>query len=799
MTVTLLQVRTYNPVIARSHQSLHDLATYVSPLPGPSNRRSPSPLPTSSSVKTTNSPSKITLKRKISQLHTLNILKSNKIRRLQKENWRQKKKISSLKGLVSELKNKNLMLEEHENIIFEHFGENKNIIQRLFQKTQNKGVRNMYDHSIRAFATTLHFFSPKAYNYVRQKFYNSLPHPKTLAKWYSAIDGKPGFTVEAINFLKLKVKHSNKQLYCSLVFDEIAIRKHLEYSGTEYYGYVDYGSALHGDSMELASEALVFMIVCINEPWKLPIGYFFISGLNSQQKTALVKQALTLLKEIEINVTNITFDGCVANFSMCNLLNCRFDRSNLKADFTFNDSKYFLLPDPVHMIKLIRNCFGEKKKFINVDGECINFEFIEKLNNLQEQEGLHLGTKLRKQHVNFLKQKMKVRLATQLLSRSVSEALFYCRDKLQLKEFRNCGPTADFILIMNNVFDILNSHKISDFGFKQATCSNNIENIRLFLFDFSRYINNLKFLDGTHVLLSQRKSGFVGLLMGLKAVIGIYDEYIAKGHLNFIPTYKLNQDHIELFFGTIRSQGGYNNNPTCRQFMAAYKKILIHAEVREGGAGNCIPLEDINILNVTSRTKPPEQIINESVANRSLVNCIDDAATHDFLNDHNYAFNYDSLSAYSVEVVTYIAGFVSFKLGNKLQCELCVTQLYGDKEDFLDSLISHKSRGGLKYPSTDVLVICIKTEKFLKVESIHKNKINKEIICLKILNYFIQEKIFEHMVCHDSSPIESHKVLLIKAVCNCYLTTRINYMCKNTLNEEKIRNMYTKLILFKGQ
>lgn len=73
-------------------------------------------------------------------------------------------------------------------------------------------------------------------------------------------------------------------MLCSLIFAEIAIRKHLEDTGTEYYDYVDYGSAVDGDCMKLPTEALVFMIVCINEPWKLPIGYVFISGINSQQK-----------------------------------------------------------------------------------------------------------------------------------------------------------------------------------------------------------------------------------------------------------------------------------------------------------------------------------------------------------------------------------------------------------------------------------------------------------------------------------------------------------------------------------
>lgn len=43
----------------------------------------------------------------------------------------------------------------------------------------------------------------------------------------------------------------------------------------------------------------------------------------------------------------------------------------------------FLLPNPGH-VKLVR-ISGEKKKFINVNAELINFEFVGKLNNLQKK------------------------------------------------------------------------------------------------------------------------------------------------------------------------------------------------------------------------------------------------------------------------------------------------------------------------------------------------------------------------------------------------------------------------------
>ncbi|EFN68497.1 hypothetical protein EAG_00073, partial [Camponotus floridanus] len=78
--------------------------------------------------------------------------------------------------------------------------------------------------------------------------------------------------------------------------------------------------------------------------------------------------------------------------------------------------------------------------------------------------------------------------------------------------------------------------------------------------------------------------GFLCLLISMKSLLSIYKECVDKDNLSLIPVYKMSQDHLELFFGSIRSCGGYNNNPTCRQFISAYKKILIHAEIREHGA-----------------------------------------------------------------------------------------------------------------------------------------------------------------------------------------------------------------------
>jgi len=81
------------------------------------------------------------------------------------------------------------------------------------------------------------------------------------------------------------------------------------------------------------------------------------------------------------------------------------------------------------------------------------------------------------------------------------------------------------------------------------------------------------------------------LILGLKNLIKLYEHFILEEHVKYLLTYKLSQDHIETTFSAFRSRGGYNNNPTCRQFSAAYKRILVHNQVVGSIYGNCTILD----------------------------------------------------------------------------------------------------------------------------------------------------------------------------------------------------------------
>jgi DNA transposase THAP9 len=89
---------------------------------------------------------------------------------------------------------------------------------------------------------------------------------------------------------------------------------------------------------------------------------------------------------------------------------------------------------------------------------------------------------------------------------------------------------------------------------------------------FEEYVFSLKLIDGINVVNSSRKTGFVGIEWVLKNWLNVYDLIQEKNYcVEYILSYKISQDHLETFFSTVKSKGGYNNNPSAKEFKASYK------------------------------------------------------------------------------------------------------------------------------------------------------------------------------------------------------------------------------------
>jgi hypothetical protein len=89
----------------------------------------------------------------------------------------------------------------------------------------------------------------------------------------------------------------------------------------------------------------------------------------------------------------------------------------------------------------------------------------------------------------------------------------------------------------------------------------------------------------------------------LKSLTNLTYDIINGGYLKFILSYKFSQDHLEMLFSAIRAKRGFNNNPTVTQFEAAYKALLVHAEIKSNTSANCLAQDNTSTLKISSLKK----------------------------------------------------------------------------------------------------------------------------------------------------------------------------------------------------
>ncbi|EDS36008.1 conserved hypothetical protein [Culex quinquefasciatus] len=192
---------------------------------------------------------------------------------------------------------------------------------------------------------------------------------------------------------------------------------------------------------------------------QVPVGYFLINGISAEAKMDLVNTMLIALHDAGVTIRALVFDGTQANLSMAHLLGC-----NLKIDFEkplvikfehpCSEHSVHVLLDVMHMLKLVRNtCYG--RKVIKTPRGEAKWEFLEKLNEFQIENGAKLGNKLSNNHIHFSNNKMKTIYAIQTISNGCAHALEVL--KVFKDEFLSCDATIELLRIFTNLFDIFNS------------------------------------------------------------------------------------------------------------------------------------------------------------------------------------------------------------------------------------------------------------------------------------------------------------------------------------------------------
>lgn len=605
----------------------------------------------------------------------------------------------------------------------------------------------------------MHLRSPGAYNYLREKFNYNLPHESTIRKWYanSTSNGGPGIQKDCFETLSKLVSTAHdteKQVYSSLCYDEVAIKQLVQWSDArkKFMGYQTYGA---NNESKIASQAIVFLITGINFIFSIPVAYHFIGNLNQNLKAELLKEVITAITNIGIVVVNLTFDGLSANLQACVILGSSFALSDFRPYFPnpVNDSRIHVILDACHMMKLWRNTLANVKTLKDGNGEVIDWHFFEKLENYRIKNDF-ITHKLTKRHILWYTNKMNVRLAAQTLSHSVSKSLLYLQDA-DCPGFRNSAATAEFAKRAND----------------KILCETNSTQIFSHLEDTASYIKGLK-IEKTEILKSRNKTGFIGFLINIDSLKRIYEDLVVPKRMNEIPTMRLSQDFLESLFGRIRALLGSNNHPTEEKFISAFRKMLVNSELAASRLSNCT--DQLSILQVSSRKQ--NQIDQTSEENIEAE--IEDLHQ---INENDYL-----LDMFQQSSIGYAAGSIESQILNYayFACAECSAVL---KENDLSGLHFFKSKK-TTVPCKSTVDICIVANRFVKMFENDTN-FNYKFMINKILQNIDFDTIYPKSVEHEAG----HMYYFVRFIIEEYVRIRLTYIAKTkTLSNQKkfLRNRW---------
>jgi len=100
------------------------------------------------------------------------------------------------------------------------------LFQNEIANVKKQANHKSYSEEIREFCLTLHFYSPRAYDFIRQR--STLPDPSTIRRWLATRHCNPGVLCEVIEYFKHKIKTETSAFShvtdVALIYDAMSIR-----------------------------------------------------------------------------------------------------------------------------------------------------------------------------------------------------------------------------------------------------------------------------------------------------------------------------------------------------------------------------------------------------------------------------------------------------------------------------------------------------------------------------------------------------------------------------------------------
>lgn len=639
-------------------------------------------------------------------------------------------------------------------------------IRKLVTDSDNKKIH--WKPEDIAAAISLRSVSPKAYRYLRLNNY-PLPALSTLRNWVSTFNINQGILKNVITLMKKKSSDLCEfDRICVLSFDEIYISNKIEIDKKQQLVIGPHKSCQ------------TVMVRGLFSNWKQPIFYKFDQTMTREILESIIQE----LFNANYLVIAISSDMGAGNVSLWSKLNVGHNKNCYFNHPSNNSLKIFVFADIPHLIKLARNHILDQGFVIN--NSIINIDYFQVLLNISVSE-LTLAHKLTDLHLNVKgSMRQRVRPAVQLFSNTVAKAISYAGETGLMPQNSNWELASYCVQLFNDWFDLFNSKSrfVGNCPTRNAF-GTDFENQKKKLNDMSEFISCLRVGKHKELIPFQK-----GILLSNKSLIEMFQYLTEKYKIEYIMTYRLNQDVLENFFAYIRGMGGPNDHPSPMDFkyrlrwyilgkhssaiftenrhtMEANDTCLLNILNESDGPSTSLPSSSITVeeeeicltqkmlANFAHKETDTEQYEEEALLSKYFVD--PDYLDEETIDEETYKLleQYENKTKISNESLKYIAGFVAYKFKNKYDLGIPTKELdHSNVPDWLEQV----SRGSLLYPSNELWRVALTLESefhemhgstlskekniFTTLAEKTKNKLRDTTVPFEVISYFCRTRTY---------------------------------------------------------
>ena len=560
--------------------------------------------------------------------------------------------------------------------------------------------RNKWTARDKSFALTLYHTSPKAYRLLQKIF--CLPSLETLRRVMRNIEIYPGFSTKLLGAFKLKVDQmSSSDRLCVLLLDEITLTKKLFYNVERdcLEGFEDYGDLLETEHCEPGSHACVFMARGLMSQWKQPFGYVITQNqVNNIDLKIMLNAAIQQIKSVNLKLKALVCDQGPNNVAAVKSFGVTKENPFFITD---DGEKIFVFYDPPHLIKSVRNNLM-KYDFQTEEGVAAWKVIVDFYHRDCALGSFRMVKKLKKKHLELNSfAKMRVYLATQVLSHSVAKAIgTLCSLGIFPPEHM---ATSHFLEMFDCLFNVFNGSLLSSSA-KYRHPITLTSSHHQFLDMALPWLENLKYTPTHKNKPTQQMpatnlpciAGWIQNIHALKqflpAMVGV------EPGVQYIVTNRLNQDALENLFSVIRGKGSHHDNPDPQQFRYRLRQVMVDKILIPSKVSNCQDDVDSFLVNLTRDRPPPTETplltMSHPIEPLQIVNLVKSCAATDITHLDN--------------AIAYVSGWILKKV-YPLICNECILKLEFSPQEGQPTpahltLIEMKQydnclHGGLKKPS----------------------------------------------------------------------------------------------------